>query len=85
MPRVGVRVQDPWWPPPSRRPCCSVIMSVGCRVNVNVNARNYTQSDQCEKMARVKEHLKNVQKNSQKKSKKIKKRGGPRAAAPVAV
>ena len=70
-------------------------MSVGCRVNVNVNARNYTQSDQCEKMARVKEHLENVEKNSWKKhtqkiktkdnNKKNKKRSGPRAAAPVAV
>jgi len=67
-------------------------MSVGCRVNVNVNARNYTQSDQCEIMARVKEHLKYAEKNYQKKHKKSKKvkknnkkKAGPRAAAPVAV
>jgi hypothetical protein len=41
-------------------------MSVGCRVNVN-----YTQSDQCEIMARVKEHLKNVEKDSRKKAQRI--------------
>ena len=33
-----------------------------CRVNINVNARNYIPSDQCETMAWVKEHLKNVEK-----------------------
>jgi hypothetical protein len=70
-------------------------MSVGCRVNVNVNARNYTQSDQCEIMARVKEHLKNVEKILEKKHKKQSKKTNnkkqttikktdPRIAAPVA-
>ena len=68
MPRLGVRVQDPWRSPPSRRSCYSAIMSIGCRVNVNVNARNYAQSNQCERMARVKEHLKNVEKNSRKEA-----------------
>ena len=68
-------------------------MSVGCRVNVN--ARNYAQSDQCEKVARVKEHLKNVERILEKKHTQIQekksnkiistKKGGPRAATPVAV
>ena len=49
-------------------------VAIGCRVNVNVNARNYTQSDQCEKMARAKEHLKNVEKKSRKEAKEFKKK-----------